>query len=69
MLDDDLIFEAREIALSQDISLGEVISQLAQRGLESPAPPKLVHGIPVFRRRSKSTPVTVQDIRLAQDED
>lgn len=68
MLDDNLLFEAREIASSQDLSLGEVISQLALRGLESPAPPVRRDGIPVFRRTPKSS-VTLQAVLRAEDED
>jgi hypothetical protein len=51
MLEDDLLFEAREIASYQDVSLGEVISQLARRGLESNPPIHRKDGIPVFERK------------------
>jgi hypothetical protein len=51
MLEDDLLFEAREIASFQDVSLGEVISQLARRGLESSPPIQRKDGIPVFQRK------------------
>ncbi len=69
MLNDHLVFEAREIALTQDLSLGEVISQLALRGLESPPPPDRSTGVPVFQRRKSSRKVALETILRAEDED
>ena len=51
MLEDDILFEAREIASLQDVSLGEVISHLARRGLESPPPIHYKDGLPIFARK------------------
>jgi len=69
MLDDEILFEAREIASSQEISLGEVFSQLARRGLDSAPSVGTKDGLPVFRRAHREEKVALDTVLRAEDEE
>jgi hypothetical protein len=49
MIEDDVYAAAKQIAQSSGRSLGEVISQLARKGLASEAAFDIKNGLPVFR--------------------
>jgi len=69
MLDDSLLFEAREIASSQELSLGEVVSQLARRGLEGTPSVGSKDDLPVFRRVKPSGKVLLETVLRAEDDE
>jgi hypothetical protein len=69
MLDDQILFEAREIASSQDMSLGEVFSQLARRGLDSTPSIGTKGGLPVFRRATRKGKVALVTVLRAEAEE
>jgi len=69
MLDDALLFEAREIASSQELSLGEVVSQLARRGLEGTPSVGSKDDLPVFRRGKSHGKVLLETVLRAEDEE
>ena len=49
MIDDDVYATAKQIAENSGRSLGEVISQLARKGLASEPSFDIKNGIPLFR--------------------
>ncbi len=68
-LDDDVVETARALALAERRSLGEIVSELARRGL---APRVVEHdeedGFPVFRVGPTASPITPEMVRAALDE-
>lgn len=64
-LDDDIFQAARSLAAAQGKSLGQVVSELARKGLR----PALRHGFPVFDVPADAPPMTPEMVRLAEDED
>lgn len=67
-LDPEVLAAARQIAAARDTSLGEVISELARRGLEARAQVGRRAGFPVFKVHSNAPPLTSEDIRRDEDE-
>lgn len=53
-LDDDVFDAAKSQALASGKSLGQVLSQLARRGLRASAQAAQTNGLPVFKVRSDS---------------
>lgn len=68
-LDDDVLLAAKARAERERRSLGEVVSELARRGL-SPRPTerKMRNGIALLPRSEKSRPVTPDLVRQLRDE-
>lgn len=69
-LDDDIARVAKNLATEQNKTLGEVISQLARKGLTSGTPyvrSKKGH-LPTFHVRDDSPPVTLSDVKQAEDD-
>jgi len=67
-IDDDVFEAAKSVARSTDRTLGEVISELARRGL-APAPQKETDkGFPVFSVSPGAKPITPEMVRRALDE-
>lgn len=67
-LDPDVVAAARELAASQNRSLGSVISELARKGL-TPAQVDSGGDIPVIRVPAGTAPITPEMVRRALDED
>jgi hypothetical protein len=67
-LDDDVVAAARELAASEQRSLGNVISELARRGL-TPARVEADDGLPVIRVPPGTPAITPEMVRRALDED
>lgn len=68
-LDDDVAEAARALAVAERRSLGEIVSELARRGLA----PRVVelddeNGFPVFRVGQAAGPITPEMVRAALDE-
>lgn len=68
-LDPQILSAARQIAASRSTSIGEVISELARRGLEAQARTATRQGFPVFKVSKGARPLTLEDVRRDDDED
>jgi len=67
-IDDDVLAAAKSVARSTDRSIGEVISELARRGL-APTPQEATEeGFPVFAVSAGAKPITPEMVRRALDE-
>jgi len=67
-LDDGLFRAARALAAQRDISIGQVISDLALKGLRTARPAAVRGGFPVFSVGPDAPPITLDDVRRADDE-
>jgi hypothetical protein len=68
-IDDDVLLAAKARAERERRSLGEVVSELARRGLApSPAERKTRNGIALLPPSEKSRPVTSDIVRKLRDE-
>ena len=67
-LDDDVLSAARAIAEQQDRTLGDVVSDLARKGLAPPAAPQYRNGIRLMPVRSDARPSSLEDINQLRDE-
>jgi hypothetical protein len=65
---DDVVAAARELATDEHRSLGSVISEPARRGL-TPARVESDDGLPVIRVPVGTSPITLEMVRRALDED
>ncbi|MFQ5744538.1 MAG: antitoxin [Acidobacteriota bacterium] len=66
-IDDDVLRAAKSIAASQGRSLGEVLSQLARRGLQ-PREPRRAGLVPVFEIDPGAPRLTPEMVREALDD-
>lgn len=67
-LDDDIVRAAKSLAREQGRSLGEVISDLARRGLEPPRELRYEGDFPVFEVKEGAAPLTPEMVaRAAED--
>jgi hypothetical protein len=55
-LDLDVLQAAKELAAARRTTTGKVLSELARRGLEPPAPRKVRNGVPLLARRPPGSP-------------
>ena len=67
-LDPDILSAARQIAAAKSKSIGEVISELARRGLEARANTGTRQGFPVFQVSKGVRALTPKDVRRDEDE-
>jgi hypothetical protein len=67
-LDPDIMNAARQIAAAKSKSIGEVISELARRGLEARAKVDTLQGFPVFQISKRAAPLTSEDVFRDEDE-
>ena len=68
-LDDEVLAAARRIAVARSKSIGQVVSELARRGLETrPASTTKTTGFPVFRVSKQARPLTLDDVSQDDDE-
>jgi hypothetical protein len=67
-LDDDILRAARSLAREQNKTLGEVVSELARRGLKPSVPRRTRRGFPVFDVSPEAAPLTPDMVRQALDE-
>lgn len=66
-IDDDVLKAAKSIAASQSRSLGEVLSDLARRGLE-PRQPRQAGVVPIFEVDAHAPRLTPEMVREALDD-
>lgn len=67
-LDPEVLNAARRIAAARSKSIGEVISELARRGLALPAKTSARKGFPVFQVTKGAPPLTPEDVHRDEDE-
>ena len=67
-LDPEVLSAARQIAAAASKSIGEVISELARRGLEARYGHATRKGFPVFHVADRARPLTLQDVRKDEDQ-
>ena len=68
LIEDDVLEVARSLAESEGKTIGQVISELARRGL-APRPQELVdQGFPVFAVKPGATPITLEMVQRALEE-
>jgi hypothetical protein len=70
-IDDELIAAARSLARANSITLGEAVSELIRRGLSASSEENqsvLDSGFPVFTVKSGAHPITLEDIKRAEDD-
>ncbi len=70
-MDDDLLAAARSLARDRSESIGDAISELIRRGLA--AAPQIhtaarTSGFPVFAVPPRAHPITLEDVRQAEDD-
>jgi hypothetical protein len=68
-LDDDVLEAAREIAANRGSTAGQVISELARKGLATKKRQGSRNGVPLLARRPKGAPrPTMQQVNRLRDE-
>jgi hypothetical protein len=67
-IDADILNAARQIAAAKSKSIGEVISELARRGLEPRGREGKRGGFPVFQVSKGAAPLVPEDVRRDEDE-
>ncbi len=55
-LDEDVLQAAKELAASRGLTAGQVVSELARKGLEAPRAARVRNGVPVLPRRPAGAP-------------
>lgn len=68
-IDDDVLDAARAIAEQTRRSLGQVVSDLARKGLKPRAEVRTRDGVPSFKVSEKARPFTPDAVRQALDEE
>lgn len=68
-IDDDVLEAARVLARDHRRTIGEVISELARKGLRPDYPKGADRGFPVFEVREGAPPLTPEKVYRALDED
>lgn len=68
-IDDDVLEAARAIAEQTRRSLGQVVSDLARKGLRPRAEGRTRGGLPSFEVSEKARPFTPDAVRQALDEE
>ena len=67
-LDDDIYQAARSLAKAEGKRIGDVISQLARRGLAPTARTVKRHGFPVFAVEKDAPPITPEIVARALED-
>lgn len=67
-IDDDVLMAAKAIAQQQRRSVGEVVSELARRALQRPAPPAVRNGVPLLPVADPKAVVTPEIVNALRDE-
>jgi hypothetical protein len=68
-IDDDVLAAARSLAAAEEMTVGEVVSELARRGLRPRPQLASERGFPVFSVPADAKPITLETVRRALDEE
>jgi hypothetical protein len=67
-IDPEVLSAAKKLAVARSSSVGEVISELARRGLDARSKIGSRHGFPVFEVPSNTPALTPDQVREDEDE-
>jgi hypothetical protein len=67
-LDDDLLQIARHLAAQRRTHMGQVISDLARKALESGSAPRTRNGVPLFTPKAGSRKPSLQLVNQLRDQ-
>lgn len=68
-IEDDVLQAAREIAASRGQTIGQVLSDLARRSLQSRGRSAVRNGVPMLPRRPNAQPMTVKRVNELRDDE
>jgi len=68
-IEDDLVQLARQLAEQQKISMGEVVSQMMRKSLQTAAPSQSRNGVPLIVRRPGAPKPTLTLINQLRDQE
>jgi hypothetical protein len=68
VIEDDVLEAARSLAEAEGKSLGEMISELARRGLAPRSDEALDEGFPVFSISPDAKPITLEAVQRALED-
>lgn len=68
-IDDDVLKAARALAEAENRSIGEVVSDLARKGLRPDPQTRTDRGFPVFDVPEDIPPLTLEDVERALDDE
>jgi hypothetical protein len=68
-IDDDVLQAARSVAAAEGKNIGKALSDLARRGLAPRSQSKSRSGFPVFDVAPDATPITLEMVKDALDEE
>ena len=68
-IEDDLVQLARQLAEQQKISMGEVVSRMLRKSLQTAAPAKSRNGVPLIVRRPGAPKPTLALINQLRDQE
>lgn len=68
-IEDDVLQAAREIAASRGQTIGQVLSDLARRSLQSRGRSAGRNGVPMVPRRPNAQPMTVKRVNELRDDE
>ena len=67
-IEDDILRAAKSLAVLEEKTIGQVISELARRGLRPAQPQRSAAGIPHFDVAADVAPLTPEMVRQALDD-
>jgi hypothetical protein len=68
-IDDDVLQAAKELATARRKTAGQVLSDLARKGLEPRRTYRVRNGVPILPHRPGAPFITCEDVRRWLDED
>ncbi|MCU1383259.1 MAG: hypothetical protein JWL71_1956 [Acidobacteria bacterium] len=68
-IDDDVLQAAKELAAARRKTAGQVLSELARKGLEPERTYRVRNGVPILPHRAGAPFITCEDVRRWLDED
>jgi hypothetical protein len=68
VIEDDVLQVARSLAEAEGKSVGEVISELARRGIAPRSQEAVDEGFPVFSISPEARPITLEMVQRSLDE-
>ena len=70
VIDDDILKAVRALAQDRSVSIGAIISELARKGLAGGRRPhRERNGFPIIAVPDHARPITLEDVRRAEDEE
>jgi len=68
-LDDDLLTTAKHLARQKGVSLGQVISELARKSLQSVGTPKVRNGVLLFVSKAGAQKPDLRTVNALRDQE